>query len=89
LISNGQGGAGAALAVLDAADCIEFLSAENEHLKDVYSSATECFLEADAENKRLREALRMIANGEVPPSVWPDLAVRYEKFALAALGEKK
>ena len=28
---------------------------EIEHLKDVYSSATECFLEADAENKRLRE----------------------------------
>ena len=38
----------------------EAQAAEIEHLKDVYSSATECFLEADAENKRLRDLLRRV-----------------------------
>jgi hypothetical protein len=57
---------------------------------DVYLDPRDATIEAQAaENERLREALRMIAMGEVPPSVWPDLAVRYEKFARAALGETK
>ena len=63
----------------------EAQAAEIEHLKDVYSSATECFLEADAENKRLREVL-----------VWADLKIRSfppkdpaVEEARAALGETK
>jgi hypothetical protein len=35
---------------------IEAQAAEIEHLKDVYSSATECFLEAQEEIERLRKA---------------------------------
>jgi hypothetical protein len=40
-----------------------------------------------AEIERLRKALTAIANGEVDPSIWPDLAVRYERFSRATLGE--
>lgn len=38
------------------------------------------------ETQRLRDALKQIANGTVPTSVHPDLAVRYEKFAAEVLG---
>jgi hypothetical protein len=39
------------------------------------------------ETQRLRDALKQIANGTVPASVHPDLAVRYEKFAAGVLAE--
>jgi hypothetical protein len=35
------------------------------------------------------EALKSIANGEVDPAIWPDLAVRYEKFAAATIAKVK
>ena len=37
----------------------------------------------------LLAALEAIANGTVDPAIWPDLAVRYEKFAAAAIAEVK
>jgi hypothetical protein len=43
------------------ADRIEAQAAEIEHLKDVYSSATECFLEAQAEIERLHMQLKAAA----------------------------
>jgi hypothetical protein len=68
---------------------IEAQAAEIEHLKDVYSSATECFLEAQEEIERLRKALERIASGRYsgvmltsfPPK---DAAV---EAARAALGD--
>jgi hypothetical protein len=40
-------------------DRIEAQAAEIEHLKDVYSSATECFIEAQEEIERLRGHLEI------------------------------
>lgn len=51
--------------------------------------AATALLNAADEVKRLREALGTIAAGDVPISVSPDLAVRYEKFARAALTRAK
>jgi hypothetical protein len=45
-------------------------------------------LNAADEVKRLRDALGTIAAGDVPISVSPDLAVRYEKFARAAIADR-
>jgi hypothetical protein len=35
----------------------------------------------------LLSALMAIADGSVDPAIWPDLAVRYEKFARAAIAK--
>ena len=50
-------------------------------------------LQADARLIRaapdLLAALEAIADGSVDPAIWPDLAVRYEKFARAAIAKAK
>lgn len=48
-------------------------------------AALPAILEALAERERYRVALVDIASGAVDPAIWPDLAVRYERFASTAL----
>ena len=77
----------------------EAQAAENEHLKDVYSSATECFLEADAENEKLREVVDLLLQHDASTFFGPDGekskrasyrgVIRKAKKVYAELGETK
>lgn len=58
------------------------LEDEVRYLRGVYADAGECFLEADAENKKLREAMTWIKNNSDNRSV-------HYRVAIEALGETK
>ena len=72
---------------------------EIEHLKDVYSSATECFLEADAKNERLRAVVDLLLQHDASTFFGPDGekskrasyrgVIRKAKKVYAELGEMK
>ena len=66
--------------LIDARDKINAQAAKIEHLKDVYSSATECFLEAQEEIERLRGHLEVwIFHNQRAMGQKPDDARAYAK----------